>query len=146
MKHCFKVGGFKVLGFTQHHCLLMLCCWSVDCITLEVSILKYDYKLVLNIKVKNYPLILNFHPLNFLLFHIFQLYVYLFNIILSLPMTFAKCLCKLWKVTIRKFRHVIMAPIQCCISYHIVKWIDDILLSSFCICFHCKIEHFDMNI
>ncbi len=87
-------------------------------------------------------IIINLHPLSLLLLHVFQLHVCLL-VILSLPMTFAKCLYKLWKNIIMKIWHVIVAPIRC---WHITKHIDDIFFRSFCINLHCKIEYFDMNI
>ncbi len=40
------------------------------------------------------PLIVNLHPLSFLLLDVLQLHVYLF-IILNLPMMFVKCLNKI---------------------------------------------------
>ncbi len=90
-------------------------------------------------------LIINLHPLSLLLFHVLQLHVYLF-IILNLLMMFTICLCKLQKTIVKKLWHVIRALVQCRISYHIFKCIDDILFKSFCICLHHIIEHSNMGI
>ncbi len=100
---------------SSHNNVAFLCCCSVDYFILIVAILKYDYKFALNIMVKKLSMVgtcnhqptfefvhSNLHPLSLLLLHIFQLHVYLFTI-LSLPMTFTKCLCKFQKNTIREF-------------------------------------------
>jgi hypothetical protein len=106
----------------SHNIATSLCCCNVDHFIPIVTILRYVCKPTLNTVVRksfvvgiykpwaNFwnPLIVNLHPLNLLLLHVFQLHVYLL-IILSLPMTFAKCLSKLPKNIVRKFWHVIMA-------------------------------------
>jgi len=61
-------------------------------------------------------------------------------------MTFAKCLCKLWKNKIKEFWHVIMTLVWCYIFKHIAKHINDILFRILCIYFYYKIKHSDMNI
>jgi hypothetical protein len=118
-----------VINFpSSHNIVASLCCCSVDHLILIVAIFEvwlqtcskhnshktiYDWYLKTMSQLLN-PLMVNLHLLSFLLFHVLQLHVYLF-IILSLLMTFGKCLCKVPK-RVKEFWHVIMALIQCCIS------------------------------
>ncbi len=103
---------------SSQNIIASLCCWSVDQFIHEVTILKYDCKLVLNTIVKKLSMagiykpstfefvIVNLHLVKFFRLHIFQLHVYLL-VILNLLMTFAKCLCKFRNQKIRKFLHVL---------------------------------------
>ncbi len=134
-----------------------LCCWSVDRFIFEVAILRYDCKLALNTIVKKLSMAgtckpstfesANNKPPPFQFPHAsYFLAPCIFACHSESIMTFAKCICKLWKFLIRKFWRVIMAPIQCHIPYHIAKHINDILLRSFYIFLHRKIKHSNMSI
>jgi hypothetical protein len=98
-----------------HNIVISLCCCNVDRFIPIITILRYDYKPILNTIVKNCLWLLfitheptfkfvhnKLPPSQCLLLHVLQFHVYFF-IILSLLMMFTKCLCKIRKNLVRKF-------------------------------------------